>query len=291
MGLHSGAVFTIIFWFRVIYALILVGVPLLIVGASVCIATRRSRRGRPGAAIPPARTRQARWARIGGLFLGAVAGVAGSFFELALIAPAMVAAGYLLGVLVGELASWPRPTGQVRVASLQARDARRYLPRWVIPATLCTGLLAAAGAIALAVASWFLAGMGWPPAMLSVLLALFAATGLVAGAVLLPRVAALPQPGGPDAGHGADQVRLNTARAIAGAVLGIEMLTLGAIAIQASGALAFRFTEASYLISRVLVWTGLVLVVAGLVTWPALGWWRRGPAEPPASSPAASAAA
>jgi hypothetical protein len=254
------------FWALAVYALVIVGFPLVIVGTVVALSTRR-RALRVGAG------------RIGGLLIGALAGVIAAWTGHALLSPPLVGIGYLAGVLLIELSSGPRPSGPLRTASLQARSARQYLPRWVIPAALAAGLLVLLAPVAFAVLPRPAYALPWPSPAVSVPLALIAAFALIVGGLLLARVAALPRPAG---GAGSDdQARANSARAVAGAVLGIQLLCLGAVSIAASA--GFDFAASSgvwYVASRILVWLGLALVAAGLVTWAALSWWRREPAAP-----------
>lgn len=266
------------FWAVAVYALVIVGLPLVIVGTVVVLSTRR-RALRVGAG------------RIGGLLIGALAGVLAAFTGHALLSPPLVAIGYLAGVLLVELSSGPRPSGPLRTASLQARSARQYLPRWVIPAALAAGMIVLLAPAAFAVLPHPPQALPWPSPAVSVPLALIAAFALIAGGLLLARVAALPRQAG-GAGSGSDdQARANSARAVAGAVLGIQLLCLGAVSIAASAGLASPWAGSGlgYVASRILVWLGLALVVAGLVTWAALSWWRREPAAPGAQPTSAAA--
>jgi len=109
---------------------------------------------------------------------------------------------------------------------------------------------------------------------------------------VLARVAALPRPAGSAESDLADRTRANSARAVAGAVLGVQLLCLGAVSISASAgpALPYAGTGAGYVASRVLVFLGLALVAAGLVTWAALSWWRKEPAAPGPQPTSATAA-
>jgi hypothetical protein len=291
-----------LFWIHLQVTFIWVGVPALVVSASVWWATRRARTG-GSAAI----ARRARIGRLAGIAAGAVVGVVAVRYEQVWLAPAAVGAGYLLGVLAGELTSGPPPAGPLRVASLQARGARQYRPRGAVPVALGAGILAMIAPIVLAVlprvrygpwrpdpydARIVLPGgtLSWPSPALTVPLAVIAALALLAGGVLLRRLAALPQPvtGGP-AGL-PERARRNAGRAIAGAVLGIELLAVGSLAILASDGLAVPGSAgAAYVGSRILVEAGLGAALAGLLVWCILGWWRRGPArapEPAADRPA-----
>lgn len=115
-----------------------------------------------------------------------------------------------------------QPAGSLRVASLQARGARQYLP---------------------------------------------------GGSVPVARPTRGPQ----------ERARRNAGRAIAGAVLGIEFLAVGSLAILAGDGLDVPpgSDADAYLGSRILDWAGLGTALAGLLVWCLLGWWRRGPAGAP----------
>src|SRR6185437_2097096 len=88
-----------------------------------------------------------RTGRIGGLIAGAVIGVLTYFATNGILVPAFVAAGYLLGMLVFELRPSSQPAGPIRVASLQARNAWHYLPKWAIHSTIIVASLALFGSV------------------------------------------------------------------------------------------------------------------------------------------------
>jgi hypothetical protein len=265
-------------------------VPTVVISASVWWATRRSRTGGTAGLA-----RRARVGRLSGIAIGAAAGVVAVWSHQVWLGPTAVGAGYLLGVLAGELMSAPQPAGPVRVASLQARGARQYLPRGAAPVALGAGILAMAAPVVLAVlprvtygpwspdpydAQVILPGgrLSWPSPALSVPLAVIAGLALLAGGVLARRVAALPQPVTGGQSGLQERERRNTGRAIAGAVLGIELLAVGSLAIlAASGLDAPGSAGDAYLGSRILDWSGLGTALAGLLVWSLLGWWRRGP--------------
>lgn len=218
-------------WFWIIgLSVLFVGPPALIVGTSLWISTRRARRGQDARGgrdgLAGQAMRHARIGRLGGLGVGALAGAVAFLAGFGMIAPILVPVGYLVGVLITELRP-ARPTGPIRVASLQARDAWKCLPKWVVPAILAAAALALAAPIG--------------------------------------------------------RSRANTARAIAGAVLGIELLALGGLAIVASRDVGgpFAHAGAGYLGSRILVWSGLGLALAGMLTWAVLGRWRSNAVAPP----------
>jgi len=288
--MNSSAPFTMWFWIIGLSALY-VGPPVLIVGSAVWISTRRARRGqggRDGQNGPDGRAaRHARIGRLGGLLVGAFAGAVAFLAGFGLLAPIVVAVGYLVGVLITELRP-SRPTGPIRVASLQARNAWQYLPPWVVPAIVATAALALVAPILfIAVPPPTDLQKGWM-IVVSLPLALVVVIALAGLVLLMARVAALPQPVSQDQdGAGRDNAgrnRANAARTIAGAVLGIELLALGAMALVASTDVAgpFAHAGAAYLGSRILIWSGLGLSVAGMLAWAMLSRWRPVSAAPPA---------
>lgn len=273
-------------WFWIIgLSVLFVGPPVLIVGTSLWISTRRARRGQDARGgrdgLAGQAMRHARIGRLGGLGVGALAGAVAFLAGFGMIAPILVPVGYLVGVLITELRP-ARPTGPIRVASLQARDAWKYLPKWVVPAILAAAALALAAPILFAAVSPpAFTQSGWMIAV-SLPLALIAVLALAGLALLMARVAALPQPVSQHE-TSLGRSRANTARAIAGAVLGIELLALGGLAIVASRDVAgpFAHAGAGYLGSRILVWSGLGLALAGMLTWAVLGRWRSRAVAPP----------
>ncbi|HEX3789290.1 MAG TPA: hypothetical protein VHW44_15610 [Pseudonocardiaceae bacterium] len=290
MGTGTTALFGVVFWLRLWLVAIWVGVPVLFVGVLLWWTTRRGRGG-------PARA-----ARLVGLGLGALVGVVAVWVAQLWLAPIAVAAGYLLGVLRGELRATPPPTESVRVASLRPRTARHYLPWWTVLVSVGAAAVTMLGPVVLSAVptasygSWNPLGGGdprftlpgmtlaWPRASEWVPLAVVAGGALVVGALLIRRALWLP------AGSAglAETGRRNAARAIAGTVLGVELVALGAQALFASSGLAVpaEVGGTAYLWSRVLVWTGIGLAVTGVVVWCVLSRWRRGPVD---VRPAASA--
>lgn len=285
MGSQGTSLFTAAFWMRSALALMYVGVPALLVGASVWWATRRS--GHGAADGLGAVARRARHGRLTGLAAGAVAGVLSIWSDQGLMAPALVAIGYLFGVL-RELLSAPVPSGPVRTAIVASREAKRYLPRWAVRVSLATGVLCVLTPLLFAVLPrvgylpWspfvtdqritFPGGtLAWPATATSVPLAAVAAFGVLAGNLLARRITLLP-PLAPDPAVD-ERLRCRIGRAGAGAVIGIELLTLAALTIAASGGLAVPGVNggAAYLGSRILVWTGLGLAAAAVLAWSVLG--------------------
>jgi hypothetical protein len=292
-----------IFWVQALLVLLYLGVPVLLVGATVWWSTRRARLDMPAGLV-----RRARSARLAGLAAGLVLGVVAIHLGQELLAPASVAIGYLIGLLTAELLWVPAPTGPLRVAAIQTRHVRGYIPRWSVPVVLSAGVLAIAAPIVLAVlpavsyGPWrpnaldapqiILRGgvLQWPAAA-CVPPAALAVIALVVGGVALRRVVLLPpvaveQPGLDE------RARRNSARAVIAAVLAIELFALAAQATLASNGVAVPGPAGGllYLTSRILVWCGISLAIAAVLVWCVMGWWKRLVAEPPAAGPAGPAA-
>ena len=299
------------FWVQALLVLLDIGIPVLIpvllVGATVWWATRPARLDMPAGLV-----RRARLARLAGLAAGLMLGVLAVQLGQAVLAPASVAIGYLFGLLTAELLWVPAPTGPLRVAAIQTRRVRGYIPRWSVPVVLSAGVLAIAAPIVLALlptvryGPWhpdaldapqiILPGgvLPWPaaacvpPAALTVL-------ALVVGGIALRRVVLLPPVavGQPGLDEGA---RRNSARAVLAAVLAIELFALAAQAILASWGVQVPGPAGGLLNrpSRILFWCGIGLAVAAVLVWCVMGWWKRLVAEPPgatAAGPAGPAAA
>jgi hypothetical protein len=289
VAVNTGATFGVLFWVRLVLVGIWVGVPVLLVGALVWWTTRRGAAGR------------VRRARLIGLGLGALVGVVAVWLAQLWLAPVAVAAGYLSGVLNGELRGAPPRTGLVRVASLEPRTTSRYAPRWAVVVAVVAGavtMLAPAVLSAVPTAGYgpwhpfpgdpfTLPGatLAWPSAALWVPLAVVAGGALIGGALLIRRVTGLPA-ATPDQSGLLESTRRNAARTIAGTVVGIELVALGALTLFASSGLAVpdQVGGGAYVASRILVWTGLGLAVAGIAVWCALSRWRRVPVDPDAVS-------
>jgi hypothetical protein len=290
------------FWVQALLVLLYLGVPVLLVGA-VWWATRRARLDMPAGLV-----RRARSARLAGLAAGLILGVLAIQLGQELLAPASVAIGYLFGLLTAELLWVPAPTGPLRVAAIQTRHVRGYIPRWSVPVVLSAGVLAIAAPIVLAVlptvryGPWHPDALDAPqiilpggvlhwPAAECVPSAALAALALVVGGIALRRVVLLPpvaveQPGVDE------RARRNSARAVIAAVLAIELFALAAQATLASNGVAVPGPAGGllYLTSRILVWCGISLAIAAVLVWCVMDWWKRLVAEPPAAGPAGPAA-
>lgn len=304
MGAHGTSVFGVAFWMRTVLAAVYVGVPVAMVGASVWWATRRA--GPPAPGVPAELVRRARLGRLTGLAAGAVAGVLSIWSAQGQLAPALVAIGYLFGVLLGELLAVPAPSGTVRTAVVRTREAGRYLPHWAVWVAVAAGTVSVLAPLLFAVlprvryGPWSPDGadegstlpggtLSWPAAATTVPLAAVAVLGVLVGNLLARRIALLP-PVAPDP-VADERVRCRIARAGAGAVIGIELLTLAASVISASSGLAVPSAVggADYLASRILVWTGFCLAGLGVLAWCVLGSRRH--AGLPAGVPSGAAEA
>jgi len=252
--------------------------------------------------------RRARAARLAGLAAGLLLGVLATRLGQGQLAPATVAVGYLFGLLAAELLWVPAPTGPLRVAALQTRYVRPYIPRWSVPVLISAGVLAIAVPVVLAVLPTVRYGPFHPdtldapqiilrggtlqwPAAACVPPAALAVLALVVGGIALRRVVLLP-PVAVDQPGVDEHARRNSARAVIAAVLAIELFVLAAQATLASNGVAVPEPAGGvpYLISRVLVWCGFTLPVAGVLVWCVLGWWKRLVIEPAAGTPAGPAA-
>jgi hypothetical protein len=292
------------FWVQPLLVLLYIGVPVLLVGATVWWATRRARLDMPAGLV-----RRARSARLAGLAAGLILGVLAIQLGQELLAPASVAIGYLFGLLTAELLWVPAPTGPLRVAAIQTRHVRGYIPRWSVAALLSVGVLAIAAPIALAVLPTVRYGpwhpdvldapqitlpggvLQWPVAA-CVPSAALAVLALVVGGIALRRVVLLPPVGvgQPGLDEGA---RLNSARAVIAAVLATELFALAAQAVLASWGTQVPGPVGgpAYLVSRILFWCGIGLGVAAVLVWCLMSRWKRPVVKSPAPASAGPAAA
>ena len=117
-------------WVQAMLELLYVGVPVLLVGTTVWWAARRARLD-----VPAGLVRRARVARLAGLAAGLLLGILATRLGQEELAPATAAVGYLFGLLAAELLWVPAPAGPLRVAALQTRYVRPYIPRWSVPAS------------------------------------------------------------------------------------------------------------------------------------------------------------
>jgi hypothetical protein len=118
--------------------------------------------------------------------------------------------------------------------------------------------------------------------------AIMSAAAIAAWFPLMSKVARLPQPVNEGSGSGrVTTSRANAARAVTGAVLGIELLSLASV-ITASRALINPVGDGTAYIAfgSVLAGLGIGLAIAGLVIWSILSRWRSAPVEPADPAPA-----
>jgi hypothetical protein len=292
------------FWVQALYVLLYIGVPVLLVDAAVWWSTRRARLDMPAGLV-----RRARSARLAGLAAGLILGVVAFQLGQELLAPASVAVGYLFGLLMAELLWVPAPTGPLRVAAIQTRHVRGYLPRWSVPVALSAGVLALAAPIVFAVLPAVRYGPWQPdaryapqivlpgavlqwPAAACIPPAALAVLALVVGGIALRRVVLLPPVAVEWPGLD-ERARRNSARAVLAAVLAIELFALAAQAILASWGVQVPGPAGGLLNlpSRILFWCGISLAIAAVLVWCVMGWWKRLVVEPPAGTPAGPAAA
>jgi hypothetical protein len=291
------------FWVQALLVLLYIGVPVLLAGAAVWWSTRRARLDMPAGLV-----RRARSARLAGLAAGLILGVLAVQLGQELLAPASVAVGYLFGLLMAELLWVPAPTGPLRVAAIQTRHVRGYIPRWSVPVVLSAGVLALAAPIVLAVlpavryGPWHPDALDAPqiilpggvlqwPAAECVPPAALAVLALVVGGVALRRVVLLPPVAAERPGVD-ERARRNSARAVLAAVLAIELFALAAQAVLASWGVQVPGPAGGLLNlpSRILFWCGISLAIAAVLVWCVMGWWKRLVAEPPAAGSAGPAA-
>ncbi|MGH3304220.1 MAG: hypothetical protein ACRDOK_21585, partial [Streptosporangiaceae bacterium] len=295
-----------------ILAGIAIGGPAIVITAALLLRARASRSAFRAAGQPawPARAHVRRVTRCGlaGLGVGALIGAALIADNRGALAVLGCAGGYLAGLLVGEYTGQPPTREPVRSARLLARRPADYLPRWAAAAALLSAALVVAAPIAFAVAptvrygnwhpfpgaSMTLPGgqTSWPPVFPgTAAAALLALAVLGIGAAGLRRVAARPGPADDDAATFDEVLRRQAGRAMVGAVLGLELITLAALLIAGSQGLAVpgaAVAPGAYLGNRVMVIAGLCCAATGLAAWLVLsGWTRhRRRAAPPAGTTA-----
>lgn len=276
-------------WLQLVIVGVVIGVPVLAAGGALLFRLRSARTAArspaPGAAQRERYLRQVRRYGLGGLLAGALAGLLCVAAGSPVPAVFCCALGYLLGLLIGELAATAPDRDALRTASLIARRPAGYAPGWARYAALASGLALIAAPVVFSVApgiryrSWqpvpgvtLPGGMtSWPSLVTSAGGAALSVAVLVLGGLTLQRVAARPaaaelQDPGTD-----ELLRRQAGRAVAGAVLAIELLLLGAMLIAGSDGLAVpAAASAAYLASRAVIWAGVACVAGGIVSWLAL---------------------
>jgi hypothetical protein len=300
---HAQAIPGIPIWIWLILAGVFVGIPVVVIGIAVLLRARASRSAiRQASGSPPAARGQAHRARgygLAGLGTGLLLGVALVLDQRGALAPLACAGGYLIGLLLAEYAAQPPAGGQVRAATLRPRRPSDYSPRWAATAVLVAALLTVAAPVAFAAAPTISYGRwqpfpdagfslpagrtAWPGWPVTAVAAAFAVVVVLLGVAGLRRVAARPRLTSAEQdvpGQGLDEVpRLQSGRAITGAVLGLELLVLATILVAGSNGLAVpvpAVSAAAYLGSRLMVYGGLGCAVGAAASWVVLsGWIRR----------------
>ncbi len=286
-------------WVWLILAATFAGIPALVIGCALALRTLGSRSAfrEPGDSASAARTHAAKVTRSGfeGLGFGLLIGLILVLDQRGWLAPLACAGGYLLGLLAGEYSAQPPAWGVRRAATLQARRARDYAPRWAAVAVVVTTVLTLAVPVVFAAAptihygrwqpfqgagSFFSGGQtAWPGLTVTLGAAALSVAALLLGTAGLRRIAARPQPG-EAADRDIDELqRRQAGRAITGAVLALQLIALAALLIAGSNGLAVPVPSVSptaYLGSRIMIWTGLGCAAAAALSWLVLsGWIRR----------------
>ncbi|HVV23759.1 MAG TPA: hypothetical protein VHF06_30270 [Pseudonocardiaceae bacterium] len=267
------------FWLRLAVAGVWVAVP-LVFGVVLAWWTTRRRGAR------------ARVARLVGLAVGAVFGVLLTFAAQLWLAPIAVVAGYLVAAFTTEVHESPVPTGSVRTASLRSRTLRDYVPLWAMVVAVAAAVITVLTPVVLSAVPTASYGpwhpipevtlpgeqLHWPRATEWVPLGVVAAGALVVGVLLVQRVLRLPA----DRSDPDESGRRVAVRTITGTVVGIELLALGALIVFTSSGLAVpaAIGGAAYTASRVVIWTGLVIALTGIVLWWVLSARSRRPSAP-----------
>lgn len=296
----TGPVPAVLLWVWLLFAGILIGLPVLIIVVAVALRRRASRKAfgqdsGPGAA---ARSHAHRVTRSGlaGLAAGVLLALILVLDGRADLAPLGVAGGYLAGLLAGEFAAQPAREGQVRAASLRARKPADYAPRWAVLTALAAVGLIIAAVIAFAVApsigygpwhpypgspftlpggrtSW----PAWPGTATGALVAMLV---LLLGAAGIRRVADRPQLTDAAEQTVDELLRRQSGRAITGGVLSLQLIMLGGLLIAGSDGLSVpvrAISGGAYLGSEAMTLAGVTCAVAGAVSWLVLSGWTRRP--------------
>lgn len=316
---HGAGFPATLIWPLLILAAIVTGVPVLAIGAAIALRARSARASvllvTGGEQIAAPVWRQARRWGTAGLAAGVVLGLLLFAAGRAWLTPLACAGGYLAGLLAEQFTAQPAaPRGHLRAASLQARRGLDYGPRWAFAAATAAAALVAMAPLAFALApavryrNWQpLAGAGftlpggttaWPGLAEAVPTALAALAVLLLGLAGLRRIASRPPMYGPAAPGqpGPDGLtRRQAGRAIAGAVLGFELMALAATLISGSSGLAVpvrAVAPGAYLGNRLMIASGVCCAIAALISWlmlsgrmsrrrQAAGQSEAGPVTPP----------
>lgn len=281
--MRTAGLVGVLLWVWLGLVAVVVGVPLCLGLGLVWWTTRKRDAGQ---------VRRARVFRLIGLGVGALIGVLTVYLALAYLAPIAVVVGYLVGAYYGELGDVGAPARPVRLAIPRPRIMRAYTPRWAMLVAIAAAALILLAPVILAAippvtyGPWHPAAdepgftlpgqtLKWPPVLEWLPLAMVAGGALIVGALMIQHALRLP------AGQSAvpESSRRNTVRTITGAVAGVELVALGALALSTSAGVGVpvQVGGVDYLVSRILVWAGLGLAVTGIGIWFSLSTWRRHP--------------
>jgi hypothetical protein len=279
--------------------LVLVLVIVACLSAGVALAARLARARRPAtvlvawAALPAGVTRRTagwRWAGvIGGLVAGGAAAGSGALGRGLLLAAPVFGLCVLAGVVVGET-SVQSPGGRTRIAALEVRRVRDYLPRGL------AGAVIAAAAVLLALltvttatgapddlgrpgrtlllqcsAAWQQGAGPWPGSFYSVPLAAMVVAGLIAAGAALRVVVRRPRAGADPATVAADDaLRHRAAQTITGACGILVALPLAGACLFTAGALLSVSCRPAWWTSAGWALLALLPALAALMGWCAV---------------------
>lgn len=240
----------------------------------------------------------ARWA---GLVVGVVAAVlvlgSGSLGVGVLLSAPALGLGVLLGVVVGELIGARVPRERARVAALEVRRVRDYLPRGLTATVATSGaalmvLLAITTAMAApddlgrpgrtlfrrCSATWGQSHGPWPGSFYSVPLAVVLAAGVAVALVALRAVVLRPRSSGPGDLAEDDSWRRRSVTAVVGSLGVLLALPLAGVAFLAATGLAgidcrpAWWTGLAWLLGAtvpaalaVATWSGMAILAPGVV--------------------------
>jgi len=264
--------------------------------AGVALAARLARAGRPAtvlvawAALPAGVTRRTagwRWAGvIGGLVAGGAAAGSGALGRGPLLAAPVFGLCVLAGVVIGETSVRP-PGGRTRIAALEVRRVRDYLP-WglakgvIAAAAVLLALLAVTTAtgppddlgrpgriLLLRCSAALQQGAGpWPGSFYSVLLAAMVVAGLIAAGAALRVVVRRPRAGADPATVAADDaMRHRAAQTITGACGILVGLPLAGVCLVTAGALLSLSCRPAWWTSAGWALLALLPALAALMGW------------------------
>jgi hypothetical protein len=243
-----------------------------------------------GSAVPAAVARRtARWRLagvIGGLAAGGAAAGSGALGRGLLLAAPVFGLCVLAGVVAGETSVRP-PDGPARMAAVEVRRVRDYLPRGLTRAVIAGAVLLLA-LLTVTTATGTPDDLGrpgrflllrcspglvqdhgpWPGSFYSVPLAVVVATGLIAAGAALRIVARRPRTGAdPRAVMADDAMRQRAARAITGACgILVAVPLAGTCLVTAAALLSFPCRPAWWTMAG---WALLALLpaTAALISW------------------------